>query len=360
MTINLKVGGLSHAGWKKASVSRGIESPAGGFELTVSDRWPGQDVPVSILPGDTCQVLVNRTPVITGYVDEVSPNYSAGQHEITFKGRSKTADLVDCSVVHKGQFRGMTLDKIASELASPFGVKVVSRVDVGLPINEDINQGETIWDALEPLGRMRSVLLCDDESGNLVLTRAGTAKSSGAIIKTTGNETNVIDGRATFSMQERFSSYVVKGQSAGTDTAYGDAAAANEGKATDGNVTRHRPLVIIAENQASSGYCADRAKWERAVRAGKAVRLEYTVRGWTQDGVNIWQPNILVPVRDDFLHVSGTFLISDVSWDISDSGETTRLVCVPPEAYETMPYLPDASKAAAFWQKQPVAQAESK
>lgn len=351
MTVSLHIGGRSHQGWKTAQISRGVRSVAGSFELTVTDRWPGQSAQVSIRPGDSCQVMVNGETVITGYVDEVRPSYSAGDHAITFKGRSKTADLVDCSVVHDGgQFKGRTLLQIAKDMANPFGITVRSETDVGAALNEDINQGETVADVLEELALMRGVLVCDDANGNLVLTRAGAVRARGSILHTK-DRGNVLSSSGSFSMDGRFSLYVVKGQSAGDDEVFGAAASEPSAQEKDQNVLRYRPLVVVAEKQATIGLCRERAAWERSVRAGQSVDLTYTVQGWTQAGGALWQPNTLVSVRDDFLKVNGQFLISEVTWQISSSGQTTRLQVAPPEAFAPQPSMPETSEAVAFWNK---------
>src|SRR5260221_9436612 len=87
------------AGWTDIRVQRSCEYFPSVFEISATERFPGDNVSVPVEPGDPCQVLftrgLGRDPVITGYVDRVIPSLSAGRHSISIVGRSKCADLVD-------------------------------------------------------------------------------------------------------------------------------------------------------------------------------------------------------------------------------------------------------------------------
>ncbi len=47
-----------------------------------------------------------------------------------------------------------------------------------------------------------------------------------------------------------------------------------------------------------AGTCQDRALYERAHRAAKALEATYTVAGWRQGDGQLWMPNLLVRVRE--------------------------------------------------------------
>ena len=95
--VRLLVNGIEYGGWKSVHISAGIERQARDFELEVTDRWPGQaEIPRRIQPGDPCQVFVGDDLIITGYVDATPIRYDGKSVSVGVKGRSKTADLVDC------------------------------------------------------------------------------------------------------------------------------------------------------------------------------------------------------------------------------------------------------------------------
>src|SRR6266705_19641 len=95
--VRLKVGGGDYGGWKSVRISRGIEQIASGFEVSVSEIWPGRDPArdlVKIKPGDACRLSIHAdetdkegTTVITGFVDEVRITHDATSHEIKIAGR---------------------------------------------------------------------------------------------------------------------------------------------------------------------------------------------------------------------------------------------------------------------------------
>ena len=135
------------------------------------------------------------------------------------------------------------------------------------------------------------------------------------------------------SMQERFSQYIVKAQQMGDDTLSGSNAASPSGNAMDGVVNRYRPTVILAEDQANSAGCKLRAAWQRTVAAAKAQSIIYTVKGWKANG-KMWQPNALVPVRDPFLGINETRLISQVDFFLDAGGERTKLTVTGRHAFD--------------------------
>lgn len=342
--IELRVNGRSYGGWKEARVARGVDRAAGDFSLTVSDRWPGQSVPQDVRPGDACQVMVNGQTVITGYVDEVKPNYGPTTHEVQFSGRSKTADLVDCSVVHSsGQWSGASLRGIVRDLVSPFGLSVVEQAPLtaGIP-DFQIQPGETAFNALERVCAVQGLLVCDDARGNVVFARAGTVRGTGQIRFKRGdaevrNRNNVLNAAGTFSWRERFSRYIVKGQAAATDDWNGLQAAGVEAEVSDTEIGRYRPLIVIAEEQVGGATAQQRAKWERSTRRGKGLVIEYTVQGWVQDtSGTLWEPNTLVSVDDDYQQVRGTLLIAGCTYQIGQSGSTTVLRVCAPEAFDVL------------------------
>jgi prophage tail gpP-like protein len=266
--VTLKVNGSDYRGWKNIEVSIGLEQIAGSFRLTASDRWHGQEKAWPILAGNKCTVLIGETTVITGYVDEANPGYDAFSHSLNVSGRDATGDLVDCSAIYKtGQWSGVNLLKIAKDLCGPFGISVKADADVGKAFPKfALQDGETVFEAIERAAKQRGVLLLSDGRGGLVLTRAAQSRIDAALVK----GENIEQGSGTFSHKERFSQYIIKGQSPGGD-GYSDPAHHAQLKAqnTDDSVTRYRPLIVYAEQGDGSTY-ADRAVWERNVRAGRS------------------------------------------------------------------------------------------
>jgi prophage tail gpP-like protein len=332
----LKVDGVFYGGWKRVRVSRSIEQMAGSFDIEITERWPGQPERTPIRPGQKCQLLLDRQPVITGWVDVVSPDYDADQHTLRVIGRDATCDLVDCSAIHKtGQWHDVTIDQMARDLIKPFGVALVMDAEPGAPFDSfDIQEGESVFECLERAARVRALLLTSDPEGRLVITRAGRIASDVALIE----GKNIKAARADFSWAERFSEYHVKGYDRlGEDGETEDAAPTATTR--DENITRHRPLIVIAEAHGENASFADRAEWEKTIRRGRSCRGSITVQGWLQGAdAALWMPNTLVTVTSPLLWLDNAeMLIVGSTYSLDDqSGTLTELAIARPDAFELL------------------------
>ena len=162
--VEVKVNGGVFSGWESVEIRTGIEQITGTFQLSVTDRWPGQDTPTPILPGSPCEILVDGQTVITGYVDSCDSSFDETTHTVSISGRDKTGDLVDCSAIHKsGQWTNRSLDQIAKDICDPFKIKIIKLVDVGAVLPPtNIQEGERAFELLDRVARMRAVLLMSD------------------------------------------------------------------------------------------------------------------------------------------------------------------------------------------------------
>jgi prophage tail gpP-like protein len=126
---------------------------------------------------------------------------------------------------------------------------------------------------------------------------------------------------------------------------------------TDANVTRYRPMLIVAESAATQEQAEKRIKWERSTRSGGAVAADYTLAGWGQLGPNggrLWRVNELVRVDDDAAHIHDTFLVAEASFEIGDQGQIAKLHLGLPDAF-----APDQSQditsgnGVGYWTTEP-------
>lgn len=342
----LAIGGRRYEGWTSLRITRSIESLCGEFqfglavrEFTDAPRWP-------LRTGDACSVEVDGETVITGYVDGVDVQLDSEGYSISVTGRDRAADLVDCSVVARpASWTQRSIEAIAAEIAQPFGIKVVARADTGEKVKRfAIQQGETAYAAIERLARYRGLLAISNAQGEVELIRPG----SGAPVARLAEGVNIIGGAATHDARERYSEYLVKGQSSGDDTVNGKAAAAVKGEARDPGVARYRPLLIIGEDQATPASLRKRAAWEASSRAAKGQRGTFTAPGWriAGDGA-LWRPDLLVDVSAPFFLIEGTLLVTETALVKDERGTVTELTVTPPEAWSLLP-VPESADASAI------------
>jgi prophage tail gpP-like protein len=346
-TVTLRVNGLVYGGWKKVRITRGIDRACADFALTVSERWPGMTTAQPIRPAQACQIYIGSDLALTGFIDDVSVEADDKEHTIEVRGRSKTMDIVDSSVATPpSQWLNSKLEAIAAAMAAPYGIKVVTQTDTGDPIPlHQVQQGETVFEAVDRMARFRAVIVTDDRNGNLLLTTAATNGIANGSLVTGANVKKI---RATFSARDRFNAYEVKAQVPGTDFDFGEAASGPTGTAVDPAMRASRKLTVVAEVASDTKRCQQRAEWEKSVRFGRSISAEYRVNGWRQPNGSLWTENTLVPVRDAISHIDATLLISTVEYLLNDQdGMVCELNVGPKEAFELFAEL-DVNGIAAL------------
>lgn len=368
--VRLVVSGRTYEGWKSVRISPAIERQARDFELSITRTWPGQVEAVArVKAGDVCQVFIGPDLVLTGYVDATPIRYDGSSYTVSVRGRSKTADLVDCCPVQgsaaaagaskavsdtwagiKGlaplktgrvvsspassagpQWRGLKIESIAAALAKPYGVRVVTERDTGAAIpDHQIQQGETVYESIARMLLLRQLLSTDNENGDLVIIEPGSQGRAATALEV---GKNIRAGAADLDYRGVFSAYVCKGQRSGSDDEFGAAVAEQSATADDARIGRLRVLVIRQSGQADAGTCADRVAYEKAFRAAKALHTRYTVAGWRQDDGQLWRPNQLVRVVDPLIGHNTDMLVAEVSWILDEQGQRTEMVVGPPDGY---------------------------
>lgn len=332
--VELLVGGLSYAGWKAVRASVGIDRCAGDFSLEVVEPVGAKDATRAIRPGEACSLKVAGEVVISGYVDSVELAVDAKDHRVTIAGRDKAGDVMDCSAVHKpGQWRGQKVEAIAEQLLQPFGIEVRADVDTGAALASfALQEGETVYEALERAARLRGLLVVSDGVGGMVFTRAGLLRADDQVIY----GLNMLQGQASFDVKDRFSSYVVKGQCACSDDWNSEAALQVKGTARDVQMRRYRPMVVTGEAQDAAGTLAQRAQWEADVRRAKSMQFELVVQGLRQKSGKVWRHNRLVHVMAEPLRLDEDLLIASVTYLVSDRGTFTELHALPADAFSML------------------------
>ena len=349
MSVEIKIGSEIYGGWKTSRVQRGIEQIAGAFELTVSERWRGQDTPRQIKRGQRCEVLVDNETLITGFVDVARPSFGATSHDFAVSGRDATGDLVDCSAIHKtGQWAAATLDRIVRDICAPFGIKVKAITDVGRAFDTfALQEGETAFEAIERACRMRAILPVSDGRGGLLLTRAAKGSAVDTLVQ---GRAPLVSASGEFSLNDRHSKYIVKGQDRGSDDNFDSAETHSQvmAEAVDTGVGRYRPLIVLAENHGPNATYKQRADWERNVRRGRSSKIHATVQGWRYKG-GLWQPNTMVRVESDWLGVHDDLLITSVEYIRDNQGTRTELQLASREAFDLIETAPKKGKKSDDW-----------
>jgi prophage tail gpP-like protein len=343
--VRLTVDGTEYLGWKNIRIERSIDTISGVFGLEVSDKWSAASASWPIKPGAVCALSIDGEVIITGYVDVVRASFDAKSRSLQISGRDKAADMIDSSALNDpDSWSNITLGKLAAELAAPFGIAVIddAKDDKLFPLVK-IQPGETAFEVLERYARQRGVLTISDGSGRIVLTKPGQRRADVSLVQ----GQNILRASGTADHSQRFSEYLVTGQTAGTDTVFGSEASEVEGKARDAEVRGARRLLIVAQNSVDAENMAAMAAWEASVRAARGSPLTVTVQGYHQTPAGrLWQPGEILQTQSPWLQLPQPveFMINAVKFLKSDSdGTLTELELLRPDAYKAKPEVPDSN-----------------
>lgn len=328
--VTLFVNGKIYEGWEDLQVTRELNSAASDFQLKFVDRWQADQIPWRIQPGDSVHIHAGKKSILTGYVDEFSASIASNARSLTVSGRSKTCDLVDCSVTGANEFSSLTIKELAEKVCQPFGVKVVMKGDPGAPFDKiTVQSSETVFALIDRLARLRKLVLYPSPDGNLVLDKAGSVRARAELRQ----GQNMLKGKATFNNSNRFSTYSVKGQNlAWLGEAAQNIAPINEAK--DEGITRFRPFIILAENTVDDQTSENRAAYEKGTRLAKSLDVEIEVQGWFQPDGTLWDINERIFVDVGYLGVRREMLCKKVTLQKNNGGTTATLSLTRKDAFD--------------------------
>lgn len=331
--VALVVGGQMLLGWQEIRITRGCELVPAHFDFQVTERNPTNDGGIFVEPGAPCQVMIGGDLVITGYVDRYRAELGPEEHSIHVCGRSKSQDLVDCSaILDQMTVQGDDAVSLAIKLAIPYGIGV-EQISGGRPMIPQFNVslGETPWDIIERIARYSALLAYDDTDGNLILAQAGTEQHASGFVQ----GINVESADVSFSMDERFQTYVAALMSTAYASDIGGGTGNFVGMATDKGVTRDRKKIIVSEQVTLDGYLAvQRARWEMARRAGRSQQINLTCDSWRDSAGMLWTPNTLALVHCPLLKLDmQNWLIGEVTYEKGEAGTHAHVKLMPREAF---------------------------
>jgi prophage tail gpP-like protein len=338
----LSIGGRKYGGWEEISIDRSIDNLCSTFRVVAAAKEDGSGPDFQFRAGAAVAASIDGENLITGWADRVSPRYDKDEHSIDIEGRDRACDLTDCSAEHAtGSWKNARIEDIAAELAKPMGITITVMADTGERLKRfSLQQGETVYAAIERLLRFRGLLAVSAPDGSVQII---AAKQSGIDFRL--NSDRILDATSEFDVSERYSKIIVKGQASGDDEANGKTVSKVRAEAVDLTVERPRTLIIIAEEQATIAALETRAKWEVTTRAAKAQSATITMAGWRDDAGALYAPNRIVYIKDRRMFIDSPMLVTAVSLTKDLGGSKAVLTCAPPEAWSQLP-IPEEREAA--------------
>lgn len=339
--LTLQVGNSLLSGWQRVQVERSMDSIPASFDIQVTEKYPNT-ADIDLQAGQPCTVKIGGDLVLTGYVDAYTAQVNAGMHNVRITGRSKSADLTDCSAFigdkdsPSYQVKAGSALSIAQAVAKPYGITIQSLAGDGASVPQfNINLGETCWEIIDRLVRVSGFVAYDMPDGSLMLARAGTDKmASGFALGANIEQANV-----SYSMAGRFSEYEGLPLSV---VSYGVSGALNTVTGPiykDEGVPRFRRRLVISEQMSDGQSLAgQRALWERNRRYGRSQQFNVTCDSWRDAAGRLWEPNCLAPISAAAMKLANaSWVIGGVTYTRDENGQHASLILMPVEAFSIEP-----------------------
>jgi prophage tail gpP-like protein len=324
--FTISAGGGSYDAFFDCQVSAAFNEAAREASFTVAFEAGKAGTNAIFAVGTEITILISGDPVLTGYVDVREPSFAAKKAEIVVTARSKSADLVDGSAEHEtGQFEDKDPLEIAQEISSKYGAKWESDQQLEKIEQYQVTPGESCFRCVEKLTRQQGMTITGTPEGNAKITKAGSDRN-GAILE----GENLFSGTAHHNGKNRYSQITVRGQ---RPYGHGDDNLEIEVHQEDGQVKRHRRIILIEDQDTTKDRAEKRAKNRKNRAAGDALRATITMQACHDDGGKLWTPGALTYVESPSLDLSQDMLIEKAVYRQSSTGSFTTLSLVDPQAY---------------------------
>lgn len=330
--IAVEINGINYSGWLNATLTMSITDLCGTFSFSFTDLYRQQSLP-AIRAGLPCTIYHNGVLQKTGYIDAVNPTFNPSSVTFSMRGRDKSADLVDCSLIGSAtEFKNISFEAFVNQVCSPFGIK--AQVESGVNTGEKIEsvkyeQGSTVYEVIKKEAQKRQLLIYSKPDGDLIIGRAGSENASLSLVE----GENIISGSGDIDASQLYSEYIVKGDKNAV-LADGDIDEVTltqiTGKFLDNSITRNRPLIIIQNGNLNADLAGRRARWEATSRIGASESYTVTVQGWHNE------LNKIINLRSKTIYTSeneASLLVTDVELNETQRGETTTFTLVPLNAF---------------------------
>lgn len=340
--VTLYINGRKYIGWRSVQIDVSVNSLVRVCELGAARTSNRTSLCDGIEEGADAVVKIGSDTVLTGYVVSKKVSYSENSTQIQITIKSKTVDLEECMIPPKkpNQWKNARISSVIKTVAGYYGIETIDNGLAKNARNIDFSTHETIGKGIVNLLKADSLLINDDEFGDLVICDIG---QNGDAHDQLIYGKNILSGSRDHDISKVFKTYVVIGQ--GTDPESKSKNPANSLSEPSENAEFPRNRVLVTEQS------GNRTRKELKTRAdnlkfnsvGNADVLTYQVQGWRQSNGDLWKQNMNVVVKDPMLDISQTLLVSKISYKLDQDGSTTTMVLKSHWAFAVTD-LPDAEK----------------
>lgn len=321
-------GGGRWTAFEEIAVKAAYDEAARSFTFLVAAELGASATNAIFHVGARVSIFANSDLLLKGFVDRKQPRIDAKSAIISVSGRSSSGDLVDGAAEHKtGSFKNKDPKEIADEISSEYSETGFETDQSLLKVDQyQLTPGESVFRCVEKLCRQQGMTLYGTPEGKIKITKAGSERHAGGLIE----GQNLLTGTADHNGSNRHSKYTVRGQ---RPFDHGIENLEIESVIKDSGVDRHRPVIIVQDEDTTKKRAKDRAKNRRDRAAGDALKATIDTQGFRDEGGVLWTPGKLVWTESPFLDIAQDMLIESVTYRQDSKGSIATLQLTDPRSY---------------------------
>lgn len=325
--LRVVVSGVELTGWTGATITMGIDVVADAFSVSVPFDKASAEMARVLKPFGYQPIDLYLGPDIIGrgLIDEIETTLEESGRILTVQGRSKTGQLVDCSIDGPLEYVGLTLGGIARQVARPFGVGVRADADTDLIDIARASYGQSPIDFLNGIARPRNLYFGSSFDGQLVIWAGSSLESAPLRATLEEGVAPVLSVSARFAGTDRFSVYKAATQFAGEPDLVG--------VARDSGVSVFRPhLSEVSDADADPDATARKLRSESIA---KSVTVGVSLAGWRRPDGALWSERQIVTLKAPgvLLPNAVRYVVAEVTHSLEAGRKTTALRLAPTAAY---------------------------
>lgn len=288
----------------------------------------------------TRELVIERRPVLTGYVDNVDLECSAKRSIFKFNGRSAARNIVDSK--WSATIRGKTLFGVVKTIADQFGIECFLLGTQSGPggkatdytgLIEDFSfENESPWPLIQQEAANQGVLVTSSQTGGLYVWKVATGLNRwGFALKEGQNGTTFKDQE---SGSNQFHKYIFKGDGL-----------TSEGYDRTCRDTSRILTVNLPDRNLTQAKLDRRVKTE--IRRRRERKIVMGVSSWALPSALIeinsrkdrnyeifWETNFLTPVQIQTLAIDATLLTSQIEYRADKSTMSCDVQLSNPEEFQ--------------------------
>jgi len=304
MKVYLQVNGIQYLGWEKITISKSMMTICDNLSMSLDDS-----IGIDISNDDLLEVYKDDKIFFTGYLDSYEHETQSKIKPLKITARSKTMDLVDCSIFENKEYNKLNALQIVKQIIKDFDIEVSSSLELETIETFSTKVSETYFNAINRLCKQVNILPVSDEKGNIVLIK-NSNNSKPTILR----DNDFLELKSKRRFNHRFSSYTYKKESSFQDI--------QDGKSTDSEIKRFRPFLEVNTEDKSN---KDMAEWKKNNSLARSISLDGKFEGWE------FEINTIYKIETK--NVKEQMLIKDIQYSKDNNGTISKVTFVSKDLF---------------------------